>query len=274
MKYPANTIFPTSQRVLSEYIAHLFTQNLSSATIYSYISAISFVHKLEGMADPTSSFFIKKLLKGVHNTKRRYDCRLPITLDILAKLCYATDKVITSFRKALLCRSMFLLAFHAFLRIGEFTVNQNNKPDQVLQVQDVSFTCNRQTHSLQSMTVKITNYKHSDLRPFFIKISACPTSFLCPVSTLSSYLQLYQHKTGPLFQFPDSLPVSYTWFCQMLQSVLNFIQLDTNLYKGHSFRIGAATSAAARGVPEHIIQKMGRWNSDAVKNYVRIGAQS
>ncbi|VDI64888.1 Hypothetical predicted protein [Mytilus galloprovincialis] len=34
-------------------------------------------------------------------------------------------------------------------------------------------------------------------------------------------------------------------------------RLDTNFYKGHSFRIGAATSAAARGVPLALIQSMG-----------------
>lgn len=270
-KYPATVIFPVSQKTLSEYIVHLFNHNMSASTIYSYISAISFVHKLENMTDPTTSFFVKKLLKGVHNTKRSYDCRLPITQSILEQLCLATDKVVFPFQKALLCRSMFLLAFHAFLRIGEFTVNHNNTQDSILQVQDISFQRNSQSQSLSSMTVKISNFKHSDLKPFLIEISSGSSEFLCPVYTLHQYLQLFRHKDGPLFQFLDSSTVTYSYFCKVLQSVLKFIKLDPSVYKGHSFRIGAATSAAARGVPEHIIQKMGRWKSDAVKHYVRIG---
>jgi hypothetical protein len=43
-----------------------------------------------------------------------------------------------------------------------------------------------------------------------------------------------------------------------------FIGLDPKFYKGHMFRIGAATSAAARGIPLSVIQNMGRWKSDAV----------
>jgi hypothetical protein len=38
--------------------------------------------------------------------------------------------------------------------------------------------------------------------------------------------------------------------------MLMFIGLDPKFYKGHSFCIGAATSAAARGIPLSVIQKM------------------
>jgi len=34
-------------------------------------------------------------------------------------------------------------------------------------------------------------------------------------------------------------------------------------FSSHSFRIGAATVAAANGVPDHRIQQMGRWTSNA-----------
>ena len=40
-------------------------------------------------------------------------------------------------------------------------------------------------------------------------------------------------------------------------------------YKGHSFRIGAATFAAECGFSDAQIRLMGRWQSDAFRKYIR-----
>ena len=41
-------------------------------------------------------------------------------------------------------------------------------------------------------------------------------------------------------------------------------------YAGHSFRIGAATMAAACGVPVDTIKTLGRWKTQAYQLYVRL----
>ena len=44
---------------------------------------------------------------------------------------------------------------------------------------------------------------------------------------------------------------------------LSAIGLEISLYSGHSFRIGAATTASAQGIGDALIKTMGRWESIA-----------
>ncbi len=46
--------------------------------------------------------------------------------------------------------------------------------------------------------------------------------------------------------------------------------VDHSKYNGHSFRIGAATTAAAKGIEDSLIQTLGRWESLAYLQYVQI----
>lgn len=95
---------------------------------------------------------------------------------------------------------------------------------------------------------------------------------VCPCQALLHYLNLRKHSSPsePLFSFMDGSPISRQYFTQQLRSALAFCNLDLHLYKAHSFRIGAATTAASQGFSELQIQSMGRWNSGAFKKYIRI----
>ena len=84
---------------------------------------------------------------------------------------------------------------------------------------------------------------------------------LCPVQALVAYRHYYRHNSGPLFQFVNGTAVSHHFVVRNLSSVLNFLDLNSNLYKGHSFRIGAATYAASFGLSESQIRRLGNWNN-------------
>ena len=56
----------------------------------------------------------------------------------------------------------------------------------------------------------------------------------------------------------------------MLRVLFQACGLDTNRFKGHSFRIGAASEAARLGYSDAQIRLMGRWWSDAVRRYIRL----
>ena len=57
-------VFPASACVLGAFIAHLPSQRYAPATFMTYVSAISYVHRLAGKVDPTQLFVINKLLVG------------------------------------------------------------------------------------------------------------------------------------------------------------------------------------------------------------------
>ena len=54
-----------------------------------------------------------------------------------------------------------------------------------------------------------------------------------------------------------------------MREVLQKVGIDCSKYSGHSFRVGAATTAAAVGIQDSLIKTMGRWESVAYQLYVR-----
>ena len=66
------------------------------------------------------------------------------------------------------------------------------------------------------------------------------------------------------------LPLTRPVFTQHVQRALSEAGIpDSGRYMSHSFRIGAATTAAEAGVPAWLIKTMGRWSSDAYQVYIR-----
>ena len=58
-------------------------------------------------------------------------------------------------------------------------------------------------------------------------------------------------------------------FVSEVRNALTREGLDCSLYAGHSFRIGAATTAARNGVQDSLIKTLGRWESAAYMLYIR-----
>ena len=96
---------------------------------------------------------------------------------------------------------------------------------------------------------------------------------VCPIRALGNFLALRGSSEGPLFTFSDGRPLTRQQLSSTVQSILHSAGY-TGSYSGHSFRIGAATTAAARGVPDHLIKTLGRWSSDAYHIYIRTPVSS
>ena len=57
----------------------------------------------------------------------------------------------------------------------------------------------------------------------------------------------------------------------IVSRALQLAGVDTTGFSGHSFRIGAATTAAKIGINDSLIQTLGHWKSAAFREYVRTG---
>ena len=91
---------------------------------------------------------------------------------------------------------------------------------------------------------------------------------LCPVAAMLSYLELRGGKPGPLFLFQNQEPLTYPRFVDAVREVLKRSGLDEEKYCSHSFRIGAAITAASKGMEDCIIKTLGWWESVAYLQYI------
>jgi hypothetical protein len=87
-----------------------------------------------------------------------------------------------------------------------------------------------------------------------------------PIPILQRYLVARDTKFPLLCELwltSEGSPPTKSWFRKRLAT------LFPSDISGHSLRSGGATALALDGVPDALIQKMGRWSSDAWQGYVR-----
>ena len=118
--------------------------------------------------------------------------------------------------------------------------------------------------------IKIPYFKHAKYTTATLRLYQNKTnSDVCPYLSLLSYLKVrkYISSSAPLFSFVDGSVISKHYFTQ-LWLALSFCNFDLPLYQTHSFCIGAAITAVARGFSELQIKTMGRWKTTAFKKYI------
>ena len=160
------------------------------------------------------------------------------------------------------------LGFFGFLRVGEFTARDGSSPlnPDIIGVHDISrapgdppnYIC---VHLRVSKTDPFGRGVHIYL--------GRTASVICPVAAILSFMTIRpSHLTGPLLRFLDGSTLTRTFLISTVKRALATASIDPTRYSGHSFRIGAATSAALAGMPDHTIKMLGRWESSAYALYV------
>ena len=262
--------WPTSELTLRYFCTHT-SRSLSHATILVYLAAIRHHHLQLGLGDPlTRQPLLAYLCKGI----KRYQgtqgrVRLPLTgallKEIKSHLWQATD--LRELDKLALWAAL-TLAFHAFLRASEFTSPTTTaySPNQHLLKRDIHLT-----HNCLVITVKASK---SD--PFrascTLPVAATGTS-TCPVRAMRGFLNGSRHMLWkPLFTLSSGEFLTRARLTHLLRKLLQATGMSaeqSRRYGSHSLRIGAATDAAAAGLPDWLIQAAERWKSTVYHRYIR-----
>lgn len=251
---------------LAQFIAYLSWRGYAGSTIATYTQGISFFLKSQGLTDLVDNFIIRRLVDGCRRKHARRDTRCPITLSILQSLLAALPHICASDYDAQMFKAAFMLAFFAFLRISEFTSSRNE--EIALHGDDVSFHYSRGKKFLH---VHIRKSKTDQMaKGTVIRLPEGGSIDLCPVRAISNYMKVRSTAGLAFFTNFEGSPLSRQKFSMVLKKATTFCKLPVAHYSSHSFRIGAATSAAARGISEAQIKRMGRWASDAFRAYVRV----
>ncbi|XP_060561111.1 uncharacterized protein LOC132720891 [Ruditapes philippinarum] len=264
--FEAPLSLPISVSVIALFVGFLHQKAMSSKSICTYLSGISYVHKLSGEYDPTKHFLISTLIKGTQRLSPSYDLRLPITTTILDKLLAALKITSQSYFHEKLFSAMFFFAFNAFARCSEITKCKPSTEPFILKLSDMNFI-SEAGQSFVSVTYRF--YKHNSGKPHTITFSHghAKTS---AITAMHDYIALRGQSPGPLFSLPSGQPVPRKLFDKQLKSTLSFCGINSDRYKSHSFRIGKATDCAQRGYSDAKIRFLGRWNSNAFRKYIRV----
>lgn len=127
-----------------------------------------------------------------------------------------------------------------------------------------------QTDALVDPTCFKIHIKCSKTDPFCvgcdIYVGRC-NSIVCSVVAIGNFLALCGPSSGSLFCCADGCPLTRQQLSSTVQSILHSVGYQGS-YSGHSFRIGTATTAASRGVPDCMIKTLGHWSSDAYQLYI------
>lgn len=265
-------VFPVSSDTLCLWIAFSATK-LSYKTIRVYLHGIATTHVELGYPNPLESGgTIWRMYTGVKRLQGEgiSRTRLPITVEILDQLERWQDVTSPDGR---MLRAAMWLGTCGLLRSGEFAVR--NRDSVVLRRSDLTFANEQGAEASQPPSSGSPHFMKLHLRqsktdPFRRGVDVI-VSQRRAVAAMLHYLAVarHTHADDPLFLSQTGETLTVSALVGGTQALLEQAGIaNPELYLGHSFRRGGATSLHLAGLPDTTIKAMGRWRSFAFATYV------
>ena len=260
------------------FICYLIENQLQSATIKSYLSALRAVLAEDGIKIPYDNFVLSALIRASQMKNDSLRIRIPIHKNLLNRILAEITKYFFNEKNQLYLAKMYLVlfssAYYGMLRVGEVTLSQHT-----LKASNVHIGTNKDK-MLFLLTSSKTHNKGD--KPQMIKISSTPMirkgiddvhHLNCPFTLLKDYIAVRPNNTlsasEQFYIFSDRSPVKPSHVRHILKSMISRIGLDPNLYSFHGIRSGRAGDLLRLGVSVETIKKLGRWKSNTVFSYLK-----
>ncbi|XP_006818573.1 uncharacterized protein LOC102807183 [Saccoglossus kowalevskii] len=156
------------------------------------------------------------------------------------------------------------MAFFGFLRVSEFTAPTTTSYDSRRTL------LNSDILAGTDLTIRIKTSKTDPYRRGCDIVIAPSGSSVCAVQAYKEYQQLQQRfDHHPAFIFRNGLFLTRQALNDITRQLITRAGVqNAHLYSTHSFRSGAATSAAKANLPDWLIKTLGRWRSDSYQIYI------
>ena len=280
--------FPWSISQTLHFIAYLlFTRKVKSKTVTCQLSGVRMAHIELGFDNPNlRTPLINLILRGTEhwdNIQKRLlgnKSRTPVTIDMMKVI---KRKLIESKLKAfnkIIFWSACTLIWNGSLRVHEALSRSQTEfdPQTTLLMDDVQ-VINENINKTQRSYIRILIKSPKEDRvgkDMWLEIFGNDT-FLCPLKAMSKYVNERAkinttNRNLPFFITKDLKGYTGKDFNMVLSELTDDITRDSEyIIRSHSLRAGVPSELAKRGVDPLQIQGVGRWSSDAWKDYCKLG---
>ena len=269
-----NDPFPVTESLLCYFVASLARQGLAPSTIRTYLAAVRHAQIMRGFPEPRQSSSLPRLRlvqSGVRRERGQHGPpptqRLPITPPILRQIRAVLLAAPSHHDKAMLWAAASA-CFFGFFRAGEITVPSASAFDPSVHLAwgDVAIDAGNPPSKIR---VFLKRSKTDQFGRGVTVFLGATGDELCPVAAIVSFAAVRGDAADSFFCFRDGTPLTKSRFVACIRDAMAQAGISTENYSGHSFRIGAATTAAQAGLQDSTIQSLGRWSSTAFLRYIR-----
>ena len=253
---------PSDPKIISLYLTHLSTKEIKISTIKRRLVSIGVIHKMKGHYLDTKHPIIIENLMGIKRRKGiKQKGKKPILINDLKKIIDVINQQKIEDIKKLRDKSIILIGFSGGFRRNEIVS---------LDLEDLDFV-------YEGLKINVKRSKTDQFGEGFTKgIPYFENKIYCPVTTVQRWVNVSKIKRGPLFRrFIKGSKLTTTRLTNqtvalIIKKYLNFTEVNSSDYSGHSLRSGFATSAAEAGAEERSIMAMtGHKTTQMVRRYIR-----
>ena len=253
---------PSEPKIVSLYLTHLSTKDIKLSTIKRRLVSIGVIHKMKGHYLDTKHPIIIENLMGIKRRKGIVQKgKKPILINDLKKIVDVINQQQIADIKKLRDKSIILIGFSGGFRRNEIVS---------LDIEDLDFV-------FEGLKITVKRSKTDQFGEGMTKgLPYFDNKIYCPVTTLQRWLNVSKIKKGPLFRrFSKGSKLTNNRLTDqtvalIIKQYLNFTNINSSNYSGHSLRSGFATSAAEAGAEERSIMAMtGHKSTEMVRRYIK-----